>query len=92
MKIKESEIKNSKIHALVYINPLFFLVVEACITWRYVRNAVIPVIMLFSTGLFEMQLYPLLCCFPRATRLQSLSLHPNTFNQFQIRFKMRLHD
>jgi len=31
MKIKESEIKNSKIHALVYINPCFILVVEACI-------------------------------------------------------------
>ena len=24
MKIKESEIKNSKIHALVYINPCFY--------------------------------------------------------------------
>ena len=31
MKIKEKEIKNSKIHALVYINPSFYLVVEACI-------------------------------------------------------------
>ena len=31
MKIKESEIKKSKTHALVYINPSFNLVVEACI-------------------------------------------------------------
>jgi len=34
MKIKENEIKNSNIHALVYINPY----------------TVIPVVMLFSTS------------------------------------------
>ena len=36
MKIKESEIKNSKIHALVYITLCFILVVEACILYRIV--------------------------------------------------------
>jgi len=37
-----------------------------------------------------MQLYLLLCCFPRVTRLKSLSLHLNTFNQFPIQFETRL--
>jgi len=44
-----------------------------------------------SKELFEMQLYLLLCCFPRVTRLKSFSLHLYTFIQFQIRFKTRLH-
>ena len=39
-----------------------------------------------------MQLYLLVCCFPRVTRLKSFSLHLYTFSQFQIRFKTRLHD
>ena len=39
-----------------------------------------------------MQLYLLVCCFPRVTRLKSFSLHLYTFIQFQIRFKTRLQD
>ena len=42
MKIKEIEIKNSKTHALVYIWRLT--------SSRKLLHAVIPVIMLFSTG------------------------------------------
>jgi len=44
-----SEIKNSKMHALVYINP-FWGLVESCILYRIVGNAVISVSMLFFTG------------------------------------------
>ena len=55
MKIKETEIKNSKIHALVYIHPYFSLVVETRILKKQ----------------FHMQLYMSLCCFRRITRLKS---------------------
>ena len=41
---------------------------------------------------FHVQLYLLLCCFPRVTRLKSSSLHLNTFNQLQNRCKTRFYD
>ena len=49
MKIKEIEIKNSKTHALVYINPWGRAVIQAYILQNSVPYAVIHVIMLFST-------------------------------------------
>jgi len=42
--------------------------------------------------LFDMQLHLSLCCCSRVTRMKSLSLHLNTFNQIKNRFKTRLHD
>ena len=41
MKIKETELKNSNIHALIYIYPFLFV---------YFCNGVIPFVMLFSTS------------------------------------------
>ena len=76
MKIKESEISKIKIHAHVYIN-LFF-----CEKLRLVS---------FKKS-FHIQLYLLLCCVPRVTRLKCSSLYLNTFNQFQNLFQTRFND
>jgi len=82
MKNKETEFKNIKIYAHVYMNPVFGGSLYKSCFWE-------KLMLVSFQKSFHMQLYMLLCCFPCVTRLKSSSLHLNTLNQFKNRFTTR---